>query len=123
MNNAKNPSLQDLTDAKFIVSFISLLPKDAPGYSNAADQMMTAVKHQQGFVGVYSARNEDGIGITVSYWSHLEAIAAWKVNKAHRAIQKRGKTEWYDWYQLQVGEIVRSSEGGRSLSAEQAKNI
>jgi len=116
----KTTSKQDLTGANFIVSFISVLPKNAPGYAKAADQMMTAVKHQQGFVGVYSARDEDGIGITLSYWSSLDAIIQWKANKAHSAIQQRGKSEWYDWYQLQVCEILRIADGERPIVSKQA---
>jgi len=103
--------MQDLSRAKFIVSFISLLNSEAAGYAQAADKMVKAVEKEAGFVAVYSARNKEGVGITVSYWSSVEAIAQWKANKAHKVIQAKGKSEWYDWYQLQVCEIVRSGAG------------
>ncbi len=99
---------QDLSKAKYIVSFISLMSPDTKGYARAADHMMEAVQSQPGFIGVYTARNEEGIGITNSYWSSLDAIKGWKADKAHQAIQNKGKTVWYQWYQLQVCEIVKN---------------
>lgn len=99
---------QDLSKAKYIVSFISVMSQDSIGYARAADQMMEAVKSQPGFIAVYSARDEKGVGITNSYWSSLQAIADWKADKAHQAIQKKGKSDWYEWYQLQVCEIIKS---------------
>jgi heme-degrading monooxygenase HmoA len=71
-------------------------------------QMMNAVKSQPGFIAVYSAKNDDGLGMTNSYWSSLDAIAAWKENSAHQVIQQKGQSTWYAWYQLQVCEIIRS---------------
>ena len=99
---------KDLSQAKYIVSFISLMSTNTQGYARAADQMMNAVQSQSGFIAAYSARNEEGVGITNSYWSSLEAIKGWKADKAHQAIQNKGKTQWYQWYQLQVCEIVKS---------------
>jgi len=106
----------DLSKSKFVVSFISLLNPGAVGYVEAADKMIKAVEEEDGFIAAYSARNEGGVGITLSYWSSVESIAQWKANKAHKVIQTRGKNEWYDWYQLQVCEIVRSNDGGRSMA-------
>ena len=40
------------------------------------DRMVELATGQPGFLGVESARGPDGIGITVSYWSSLEAIAS-----------------------------------------------
>ena len=102
---------RDISQAKYIVAFISLMSPETKGYAQAADQMMTAVQSQQGFIAVYSARNEEGVGITNSYWSSLDAIVAWKADRAHQAIQDKGKKVWYQWYQLQVCEIQRAYEG------------
>ncbi len=108
--------MKDLSGSKFVVSFIASLNPGAAGYAEAADKMIKAVEEEKGFIAAYSARNEEGIGITLSYWSSVDAIAQWKANKTHKAIQTRGKNEWYDWYQLQVCEIVRTNEGGRLLA-------
>ena len=108
MANTIENAKQDLSKAKYIVSFISLMSEETKGYAKAAEQMMDSVQSQPGFVGVYSARDEGGVGITNSYWESLDAISSWKANVAHQAIQAKGKSTWYAWYQLQICEIVRS---------------
>lgn len=108
MTKSSETEKHDLSKAKFLVSFISLMAPDANGYSQAAEKMMQAVQSAPGFIAVYSAREEAGIGITNSYWRSLEAIADWKADSTHQKIQNKGKTHWYDWYQLQVCEIIRS---------------
>ena len=110
MTKESRLSKQNLNDAKYVVSFTSLKAVDDKGYAQAADQMMQAVQSQKGFIAAYSAREKDGIGITNSYWSSLEAISAWKKDQAHQAIQKKGKQHWYQWYQVQVSEIVKNYE-------------
>lgn len=107
------PRKENLSQARFMVSFISLLSNETEGYEQAAEQMMNEVSKQPGFIAVYSARNEKGIGITNSYWSSIDAIAKWKSHSAHQATQKKGKTDWYQWYQLQVCEIQRSYQGSQ----------
>jgi len=110
MTKEANHGKQDLSKAKYIVSFISLKSENANGYSEAADHMMQSVQSQTGFIAAYSAREGDGIGITNSYWSSLEAISAWKTDQTHQAIQEKGKRHWYQWYQIQVSEIVKNYE-------------
>ena len=41
-----------------------------------SERMLELAERQPGFLGVESAR--ESLGITVSYWSSLEAIAEWK---------------------------------------------
>ncbi len=42
-----------------------------------AQKTATLVADQDGFLGMDSARGEDGVGITVCYRESLEAIEAW----------------------------------------------
>jgi len=99
---------QALDQAKYMVSFISLLSENTDGYAQAAEEMANAVQSQPGFIAAYSARNKDGVGMTNSYWTSLQAISAWKADPAHQKIQTQGKKVWYEWFQLQVSEIIRS---------------
>lgn len=46
------------------------------GYDAMSQRMVELARRQPGFLGVESAR--ESLGITVSYWSSLEAIAEWK---------------------------------------------
>jgi len=74
-----------------------------------ADRMFELASKQRGFLGVESARDADGFGITVSYWSNEEAIAAWKAHADHQPAQEAGKRLWYEDYQ------VRIAKGGKSV--------
>ena len=67
--------------------------------------MNELAREQPGFLGIESARGDDGLGITVSYWRDLESIRAWKANAEHRIAQERGKREWYSQYVARVCKV------------------
>jgi heme-degrading monooxygenase HmoA len=51
------------------------------GDDDMAALMVALAQQQAGFLGIESAR--DALGITVSYWDSLAAIAAWKQHGTH----------------------------------------
>ena len=61
-----------------------------------------------GFLGIESARNADGLGITVSYWESEEAIKNWRQHAEHLVVQKMGRENFYEWYESHVGKIERA---------------
>jgi heme-degrading monooxygenase HmoA len=75
---------------------------DNPGYAAMAARMEELASIQPGFLGIESARGEDGVGITVSYWSSLEAIHAWGRQAEHRLAQQLGRQRWYQWFRLRI---------------------
>ena len=77
------------------------------GYSNRLPQrkMEELAKQQPGYLGFESAR--DGLGISVSYWESLEAIANWKQQTDHLLAQKMGKTQWYSSYKVRICRVER----------------
>jgi heme-degrading monooxygenase HmoA len=79
--------------------------KDFAGYDAMAAKMAELAAEQPGFLGMESVR--DGLGITVSYWESLEAIAAWKRNAEHRVAQKLGNAEWYAAHRVRVCKVER----------------
>ena len=78
------------------------------GYTQVAERMVELASQQPGFLGVESVRGTDGFGITVSYWTSEEAIAAWKANVEHLAAQEKGKQKWYEHYELRVAKVKRA---------------
>ena len=89
-------------------------PRDAAGYERAAERMVELARDQPGFLGVESARGADGVGITVSYWSTREAIAAWKRHAEHLQVQADGRGIWYSGFDLRVARV----EEARRFEAE-----
>lgn len=77
------------------------------GYAEIAQRMDELAAAQPGFLGVESARDAQGFGITVSYWSSEEAIAAWRDHAEHVAAQMRGRREWYASYALRIARVER----------------
>ncbi|PWK44755.1 antibiotic biosynthesis monooxygenase [Pseudomonas sp. OV226] len=67
-----------MTTPYYAVIFTSRRTEGDHGYAEAAERMVELAREQPGFLGVESARGEDGLGITVSYWASEAAILAWK---------------------------------------------
>lgn len=88
----------------FAVIFTSIRTDADHGYGEAARQMLELASKQPGFLGFESARQE--IGISVSYWASLEAIAAWKANAAHRHAQENAR-DWYKAFRVRICRVER----------------
>lgn len=80
------------------------------GYSAMAEAMQALAKKQPGYLDFESAR--DGLGIAVSYWESLEAIASWKAVAEHQLAQKYGREKWYSWYKVRICRVEREYEFG-----------
>jgi len=89
----------------YAVIFTSRRTDGDNGYRNMADAIETLAAEQPGFLGIESAR--DGLGITVSYWESIEAIAAWKQNTRHLVAQQRGRDVWYEQFKVRVCRVER----------------
>ena len=98
----------ELKKPYYAVIFTSLRIDGDQGYAEMAEEMESLAKKQTGFLEMESAR--DGLGITVSYWESLEAIADWKANMDHRQAQKNGIKTWYSWYKVRICRVEREYE-------------
>lgn len=94
------------TPPYYAVIFSSLRTNGDQGYGQAATRMLELAREQPGFLGVESAR-EDGLGITVSYWSSEAAILAWKQQAEHREVREHGRATWYSAFQTRVCKVER----------------
>jgi heme-degrading monooxygenase HmoA len=91
----------------YAVIFTSLRTEGERGYGHMAARMAELAAQQPGYLGMESARTADGLGITVSYWSSEEAIAAWKAHAEHRIAQETGQRVWYYDYCVRVAKVER----------------
>jgi len=89
----------------YAVVFTSLRTDGDNGYGKMAEAMEKLAATQKGFLGIESAR--DGLGITVSYWESLEAIAVWKANATHLVAQLRGRDTWYEEFKVRICRVER----------------
>jgi len=89
----------------YAVIFTSIRTGVDEDYHQTAERMLELAQQQPGFLGVESARED--IGITVSYWTDLESIKAWKAVAEHRAAQSRGREEWYSAFRTRIALVER----------------
>lgn len=88
----------------YAVIFTSIRTDGDNGYGETAKQMLELASKQPGFIGFETARQE--IGITISYWTSLDSIRAWKENTIHRQAQNRAK-DWYKTFRVRICRVER----------------
>ncbi len=115
---------RDLTPPYFAVMFASKLAH-AEGYPEMAERMTRLAESQPGYLGIESARGEDGFGLTISYWDSEEAIRNWKQHADHLQAQAEGQSRFYDHYELRVARVERAYSGpnGRMLNDKGTSNV
>jgi heme-degrading monooxygenase HmoA len=89
------------------VVFTSTRTPGDNGYEAMSGAMRRLAGEQPGFLGIESARGDDGLGITVSYWADGEAARGWKHVAAHLVAQRRGREDWYSDYRVRVATVER----------------
>lgn len=92
----------------YAVIFSSLRTAGDQGYNAMSQRMVELAAQQAGFLGAESARDGDGFGITVSYWTDEASILAWKRHSEHRIAQETGQQRWYEHYETRVAKVERS---------------
>jgi len=107
MIDAPKPLAKTPKPPYYAVIFTSQRTEGDRGYEVMAARMEELAARQPGFLGIESARGLDGFGITVSYWSSEDAIAAWKAHLEHKPAQQAGQRVWYADYQIRVAKVER----------------
>ena len=92
----------------YAVIFTSVRTVAEDGYDDTAARMLALAAQQPGYLGVETARGEDGLGITVSYWTSEEAIANWRRNAEHTLARTRGRSQWYDTFVTRIARVERA---------------
>lgn len=95
----------------YAVIFTSQRQGPDAGYTQMADRMAKLAAAQPGYLGVETTCDEQGLGITVSYWADEAAVIGWKDVSEHMLAQKLGKTRWYEYYTLRVAKVERAYDG------------
>lgn len=101
--------MADLFEPPYVAVIFSSRRTDGDrGYGAVAQRMVDLASAQPGFLGVESARDAEGFGITVSYWEDEASVAAWKANLEHAAAQRAGQETWYSDFRLRVATVSRN---------------
>jgi heme-degrading monooxygenase HmoA len=89
----------------YAVIFTSVRTGVEEGYDETAARMAELAAAMPGFLGFESARAE--LGVTISYWTDLDSIAAWKREAEHLVAQGEGRRRWYERYTTRIALVQR----------------
>jgi heme-degrading monooxygenase HmoA len=92
----------------YAVIFTSQRTAVDAGYGGMADRMAALAAEQPGYLGMDSAREADGLGITVSYWRSTDDISAWRRHAEHKVARDTGRSGWYQHYTLRIAKVERA---------------
>ena len=106
MNDSANHLDKTWPDRYFAAIFTTQRSQSGEDvYEIMTSRMVALAQQQQGFLGLESVRGDDGIGITVSYWTDREAIQNWGRQAEHASVQAMGRQEFYHWYRIRIAEV------------------
>jgi len=77
------------------------------GYEEFNEQLDKLAREQKGFIKQESTRQENGFGISISYWENEESAKAFKKLPIHIEAQQKGKSIYYQWYDVKICEVNR----------------
>lgn len=83
------------------------------GYDVMAKEMDDLARTMPGFIDVKSFKAEDGERLTLVWWQDEETLRAWREQARHRVAQRTGRERWYEYYKLEVAEVIRANNFDR----------
>lgn len=87
---------------------------DAPAYDQLNARMEALVKDIPGFLSAKGYRSDDGDEISIIRFESAEALRRWREIPEHIEAQRRGKEEFFAAYDVEVCEVTRAYDFGRS---------
>ena len=89
---------------------------DAAGddYAQMGQEMDAHARTFDGFVDLKAFKAEDGERLTVVWWRDEDSLKVWAADARHRVAQQLGRQRWYEYYKLDVAQIVRVRNFERS---------
>ena len=75
-----------------------------------AQEMLDTAKSMPGFVDVKAFKADDGERLTLVWWQDEETLRAWRNHAPHLVAQRLGRERWYEYYKIEVCELIRANE-------------
>ena len=94
-----------ITPPYYVSVFVSARTPGDLGYAVMVDHLVRTAELMPGFLGMDAVRDDDGFGITVSYWQTKESILAWRDHSEHRVAQRLGPEKWYEDFTVHVARV------------------
>jgi heme-degrading monooxygenase HmoA len=81
-----------------------LRPGVERAYKEVAAEMSRLVRLTEGFIDEKFFESPDGERVTIARFADLASEQAWASNPDHLVAQRRGRDEFYSWYDIAVTE-------------------
>jgi len=85
-----------------------LRPGVETAYREVAAEMSRLVRLTDGFIDERFYESPDGERVTIARFADLGSEQAWAQNAEHLLAQRRGRDEFYSWYDISVAEELHS---------------
>ncbi|MCB0509987.1 MAG: antibiotic biosynthesis monooxygenase [Chitinophagales bacterium] len=89
------------------VIFTSQRSSYSQGYEEFNEKLESLANELPGFIQQDSSRNNDGFGISISYWKDEESAKEFKKIALHIEAQEAGRKHYYTWYHVKVCKLIR----------------
>lgn len=78
-------------------------------YLDIAGELRPLLEEIDGFVSIerFASLTVEGKILSLSFWRDEESVRRWRQLEAHRAAQKKGRTEVFADYRLRIAEVSR----------------
>lgn len=97
-----------------LIAFRSRLTAAAGAdYTKMSESMDTHARAFPGFVDIKSFTAEDGERLTLVWWADAETLQAWATDAQHMVAKATGRALWYEYYRMEVAEVIRTSSFDR----------
>jgi len=92
-----------------VVFEVKLAPGGEAAYLKVAEKISAMLLKQDGFISIERFRsiNEEGKGLSLSFWESEAAIDNWRNQLPHRDGQQKGKDELFSEYRVRVAQVMR----------------
>lgn len=87
---------------------------DLVAYEQLDARMFELVQAVPGFLSARSYRADDGDQLSLIRFASADALRAWREQPEHREAQRRGRDEFFRAYDVEVCEVARGYEFGRT---------
>jgi heme-degrading monooxygenase HmoA len=78
-------------------------------YGEMAAQMDAHARTFPGFIDVKAFKADDGERLTLVWWQDEETLRVWASDVRHREAQRMGRAKWYQYYKIDVAQVIRSN--------------
>lgn len=101
-----------------VIAFRSKLTAAAgDDYGQMAQAMAAHAKTFKGFVDMKAFKADDGERLTMVWWEDEETLRVWAADARHRAAQALGREKWYEYYKIEVAQVIRTNAFERAPAA------